>query len=96
MVKVGLVGALGYAGRELMRLLVPHPEAELVAAVEPEAGQPLAEALPAFRGLVDLVLEPFDAKALAEKCDVVFMAVPGVVSMGLGKALFEAGVDWPW
>jgi N-acetyl-gamma-glutamyl-phosphate reductase len=92
MIRVGLVGAMGYGGRELMRLLVAHPEAELVAAVDLEGGQPLAEALPGFRGLTDLTVETFDAKALSERCDVVFLALPGTLSMDLGGALYDAGV----
>ena len=51
MVKVGMVGAIGFGGREFMRLLMAHPEAELVAAVELEGGKRLDEVLPAFRKL---------------------------------------------
>ena len=92
MVKVGMVGAIGYGGREFMRLLMSHPEAELVAAVEIEGGKRLDEVLPAFRKMTDLVLETFDPEALAKKCDVVFIAVPGTKSMGLGARLLDAGV----
>jgi N-acetyl-gamma-glutamyl-phosphate reductase len=92
MIRVGIVGALGYGGREFMRLIMAHPEAELVAAVVREGGKKLAEALPAFGKMSDLTLESFDAKSLAERCDVVFLAVPGTRSMELGAALFDAGV----
>ena len=91
MVKVGMVGAIGYGGREFMRLIMAHPEAELVAAVEVDAGKRLDEVLPQFRKLTDLTLETFDAASLAKRCDVVFIAVPGTVSMKLGAQLREAG-----
>ncbi len=91
MIKVGMVGAIGYGGRELMRLLMAHPEAELVAAVEVEGGKRLDEVLPQFQKLTDVTLETFDAASLAKRCDVVFIAVPGTVSMKLGAALREAG-----
>ena len=91
MVKVGMVGAIGYAGREFLRLMCMHPEAEIVAAVEVEGGKRLDEVLPAFRKTTDVVLETFDAESLAKRCDVVFMALPGNVSMDLGKALRKAG-----
>lgn len=91
MVRVGMVGAIGYAGRELMRLIMAHPEAELVAAAEIDAGKRLDEVLPAFRKMTDLVLEPFDPQALAKKCDVVFLALPGTKSMPLGAQLRAAG-----
>ena len=92
MIRVGLVGAIGYGGRELIRLLGMHPGAELVAAVELEGGRRLDELLPALGKTTDVVCETFDAKALAEKCDAVFIAVPGTKSMAIGQALFEAGV----
>jgi len=92
MIRVGLVGAIGYGGRELIRLIGMHPEAELVAAAEVEGGKRLDEILPAFKKLTDVVCETFDAEALAKKCDVVFIAVPGTKSMGLGAALHKAGV----
>lgn len=92
MIRVGMVGAIGYAGREFMRLLMAHPEAELVAAVEVEGGKRLDEVLPSFRKLTDVVLETFDPEALAKKCDVVFMALPGNKSMALGAQLRAAGV----
>ena len=91
MIRVGTVGAIGYGGRELIRVLGLHPEVKLVAAAELESGKRLDEALPAFRNLTDVVLEPFDAEALAKNCDVVFMAVPGTKSMALGAALRKAG-----
>ncbi len=92
MIRVGLVGAIGYGGRELIRLINIHPEAELVAAAELEGGKRLDELLPAFGKLTDVVVETFDPDALAKKCDVVFIAVPGTKSMALGAALRKAGV----
>ncbi len=92
MIRVGIVGAIGYGGRELTRLLGIHPEAELVAAVELEGGTRLDDLLPQFRKLTDVVCETFDAETLAKRCDAVFIAVPGTKSMALGAALRAAGV----
>ena len=92
MIRVGIVGALGYGGREFMRLIVGHPEATLTAAVTREGGRKVAEVLPAFGKFIDLTLESFDAKSLAERCDVVFLAVPGTQSMALGAELYDSGV----
>ena len=92
MVRVGIVGATGYGGRELVRLLCAHPEAKLVAAASTSAaGQPLTDVVPGFGKLTDVVLETFDAEALAKKCDVVFLGVPGGESMPLAAALRAAG-----
>ena len=92
MIRVGVVGAMGYGARELIRLLGMHPEAEVVAAAELEGGKRLDELMPALRKTTDVVTEEFDADSLARKCDVVFIAVPGTQSMALGKALRAAGV----
>jgi N-acetyl-gamma-glutamyl-phosphate reductase len=83
---------MGYGGRELMRLLSLHPEAQLVAAAEIESGKRLDEMLPAFGKITRVICETFDPKALAQQCDVVFIAVPGTKSMVLGAALRAAGV----
>lgn len=92
MIRVGIVGATGYGGRELIRLLSMHPETELVAAASTSvAGQPLAEVLPAFRKLSNVVFETFEPVSLAKKCDAVFIAVPGRESMPIGTELRKAG-----
>jgi len=92
LIRVGIVGATGYGGRELIRLLAMHPETELVAAASTSvAGQRLADVLPAFRKLTDVVFQAFDAEALAKKCDVVFIAVPSRESMPIGSDLRKAG-----
>lgn len=92
MIRVAMVGAIGFGGREFMRLVSAHPEAEVVAAVELEGGKRLDEVLPAFRKTTGLVLETLDPESLAKRCDVAFLAVPGKASMALGKQLRDAGI----
>ena len=93
LIKVGIVGATGYSARELIRLLGVHPGARIVAvASESAVGVPLSDVLPAFRKVVDLRCEAFDAASLAERCDVVFVGVPSTKSMTFGAALRAAGV----
>lgn len=92
MIRVGIVGATGYGGRELIRLLGGHPGAELAAVASTSvAGKRLGEVLPAFGKCADLVFEPLDPTALAERCDVVFVGVPGKESMAPVAALRAAG-----
>lgn len=93
MIRVGIVGATGYGGRELLRLLFMHPEVELAAVASTSApGKRLDEVLPAFRGMTDVVFEAFDADTLAQRCDAVFIGVPGTQSMEYGASLRRAGV----
>ncbi|HLS91740.1 MAG TPA: N-acetyl-gamma-glutamyl-phosphate reductase [Limnochordia bacterium] len=91
--KVGIVGTSGYAGGELLRLLVSHPQAtvEYVASTS-KVGEKVAEVLPAFHGIYDLVFEPVDAQAMARRCDVVFTATPHGVAMELAQELLDGGV----
>lgn len=74
--RIGVVGATGYVGAEVVRRLLDHPEAELASVVSTSrAGLPLNEVHPGLQGLTDLILEPFDAKALCG-LDAVILATP--------------------
>ncbi len=91
--RVGILGASGYTGVELLRLLLMHPEAEVVAATSRRArGEPIATLFPSLRGQSDLVFEEPDPDRLAERCDVVFCGVPHGVAMTQVPRLLEAGV----
>jgi N-acetyl-gamma-glutamyl-phosphate reductase len=91
-IRAGIVGATGYGGRELLRLLGAHGGVKLSALASTSvSGETLDDALPAFRKMHDLSFESFDAQALAAKCDVVFVGVPGKLSMAPVAALRAAG-----
>ena len=91
--KVGIVGAAGYAGAELIRLVLGHPEFELVAITSnADAGQPLSSVYPSFAGVSDLVFTTHDAPEL-KNCDAVFLAVPHTAAMAQVPALLAAGVS---
>lgn len=98
--KVGILGAAGYTGAELIRLIDLHPDLDLVyVAARENAGQTLGSVIPSTQGvegLGGLVLEPFeekDATELAKKLDVCFTALPHAASARLGGALLDAGVQ---
>jgi N-acetyl-gamma-glutamyl-phosphate reductase len=93
--RVGILGAGGYTGAELVRLLHGHPQLSIVmVGAREKAGKRLSEVLPGalgVAGLSDLVLEAFEpeqAAALAKRIDVAFLCLPRA-----GKALYEAGVQ---
>jgi len=91
-IKVGIYGASGYTGEELMRLLISHPEATVVAATSRRfAGAPVAEVYPAFSGLTDLVYTDASPEAVADLADIVFLAVPHGVSMEFAPIVLKAG-----
>ncbi|MCU7929411.1 MAG: N-acetyl-gamma-glutamyl-phosphate reductase [Candidatus Thiodiazotropha sp. (ex Codakia rugifera)] len=92
MIKVGIVGGTGYTGVELLRLLVTHPECELIAITSrSESGKSVAELFPNLRGYSELrFVEP--DPALLRGCDLVFFATPNGVAMTQVPELLEAGV----
>ena len=81
MIKVGIIGATGYAGSELVRLINQHPKAELVTMTSQSyAGQEYKEVYSNYSHL-DYVCEEEHIEEMAEKCDVIFLALPhGVAS----------------
>lgn len=86
-VRVAVAGASGYAGGELLRLLVSHPEVELGAlTASTSAGSRLGEHQPHLPMLADRVIEPTTAATLAGH-DVVFLALPHGASAELAAQL---------
>src|SRR5258708_5150048 len=72
--KVGIIGAGGYAGGELLRLLLGHPEvSEIVAGSESLAGKPVTAAHPNLRKRTRLEFVPYDG---VTGCDVLFLSLP--------------------
>lgn len=93
--KVGIVGASGYTGEELVRLLARHPHVTLShAASRSLAGTPLAKALPQYREMLPpgLLFADADATALAaEAVDFWFLALPHGVAAAFARAFVNAG-----
>jgi N-acetyl-gamma-glutamyl-phosphate reductase len=92
MIKVGIVGATGYAGVELIRLLLGHPNVAVQRLTSrAEAGVRVDRLFPSLRGHIDLTFEDPAAVDFAD-CDLVFFATPHAVSMNTVPALLDRGV----
>ena len=78
--KIAIVGASGYSGEELVRLLLNHPHAELTAVTSRQnAGQTLAQIFPRFANhprAKELRFSEPNAAVLAKQADIVFLALP--------------------
>lgn len=86
-VKVAVAGASGYAGGELLRLLLTHPQVEIGAlTANSNAGEPLGSLQPHLLPLADRVLEPTTVEVLHGH-DVVFLALPHGTSAALAEQL---------
>lgn len=91
--KAGVVGAAGYAGAELVRLLLQHPDFELTCITSnADAGQPIASVYPSFAGQTSLAFTTHDDPALAN-CDVVFMATPHTAALAAAPKYLAAGTS---
>jgi N-acetyl-gamma-glutamyl-phosphate reductase len=90
-VRVAIAGATGYAGQELLSLLVRHPEVNLVAAMSSSpdsASRPMPRLARTWEGRV----EPLDRARLATDASFVFLAVPEAAAAELAPPLLQAGV----
>ena len=92
MIKVGIVGASGYTGGELVRILSRHPQAELVCvSSRTYVGRKIGEVFGSLWGLVDLVCDDMSPEEAAARCDLVFTAVPHGAAMSVAPAVKRAG-----
>jgi N-acetyl-gamma-glutamyl-phosphate reductase len=95
-IKVAVVGASGYTGMELLRLLLVHPGVELVAATSrQEAGKPLSLVFPRFGGIpgAGLVFSEPDPEGLAASgAQAAFLALPHGVAAEIARALLARGL----
>ena len=92
MIKVGIVGGTGYTGVELLRLLIQHPDTEIIAITSrQEEGVAVADRYSSLRGYLSLAFSSPENAPLAE-CDVVFFATPHGVAMNQARTLLDAGV----
>jgi N-acetyl-gamma-glutamyl-phosphate reductase len=81
MAKIGIAGASGYTGFELLRLLTNHPNIEIVFLTsETYQGEDISKVFPSIRGLVDTKLSSIKSVS-SEACDLVFLALPHTTSM---------------
>ncbi len=92
-VRIGVVGATGYAGVEIVRLLTRHPNAQITCVTsESRSGVPLSAVFPHLSGYVPEHLRPFSPTEVAELADVVFLARGNGWAMKHAATLLQAGV----
>ena len=91
--KVGVVGASGYVGGEILRLLVSHPHAEISMVTSRQyVGEYISRIQPGLKGFTDLTFSELDYDKLTDKCDLVFTAVPHGTAVDIVKALYDRGM----
>jgi N-acetyl-gamma-glutamyl-phosphate reductase len=92
MLKVAIVGASGYTGVELLRILHCHPEAAVTCVTsERSAGKRISDIYPGLRGRCDLLLENLEPVRVAGKADFIFTALPHKAAMEVVPTFLEMG-----
>lgn len=92
-VKAAVVGATGYTGIELVRILLSHPSVEISSITSnSQPGKIYADIFPSFKDLTSIKTELFDPELIAGKSDVVFTALPHGLSMEKVSLLLDKGV----
>lgn len=88
MIKAAIIGGSGYVGGELIRLLLFHPQVELIAVTsESHAGEKVSDVHKNLFTICDVKLQKEDIKDLSQKVDVLFFALPHGACMGKIKGL---------
>ncbi len=92
MIKAAVVGATGFTGSELIRILLQHPNAQLAAVTsESKAGRTLSQVHPAFEGMSELTLIQADDLNVSDY-DILFLALPHRISMNYVKRWYSEDV----
>jgi N-acetyl-gamma-glutamyl-phosphate/LysW-gamma-L-alpha-aminoadipyl-6-phosphate reductase len=91
--RIGVIGGSGYAGGELLRLLLRHPQAEVTTVTSQRyAGEYLYMIHPNLRGHTQLKFSPVSDEEIAARCDTVFLATPHGTSKDLAPGLLARGL----
>jgi N-acetyl-gamma-glutamyl-phosphate reductase len=89
--KIAIIGASGYAGGDLIRLLLSHPQAEVTCATSRKfAGKPLESVHPHLKGYTRLDFENPSVDAI--DADVAFLSVPHTAAMAYARPLLDRGI----
>lgn len=93
MIDVAVIGASGYTGIELSRILLGHPKLRLVAATSrAESGRRLADVYPRLTRATEIRFEDLDMPAVAKRASVAFVALPHTQALTLVPQLLSLGV----
>jgi N-acetyl-gamma-glutamyl-phosphate reductase len=92
MIPVGIVGVSGYTGLELVKILLFHPNFKLVYVANTEGDTILSTLHPSLEGVTDMRVSKFISSEAADRCELVFLALPHKAAMNSAKELLALGV----
>ncbi len=91
-IKTGIIGASGYTGLELIKLLVQHPTFRLTLLATTDGGGTVDALHPALAGVESMPIDTADVDVIAARCDLVFLALPHKTAMALARPLLHKGL----
>jgi len=92
MINIGIIGATGYAGEELVDILLKHPYVRITnISAKIDKPKSISEIFPRFKNKIDLICTEPKIKEIINKCELVFLALPHTVSMESAPLLLTAG-----
>ena len=91
-IPVAIIGASGYTGLELVKIIVNHPRFELGYVATSTGGAKLTELHPSMQGIFECDVYKADARDVAKTCELAFLALPHQTAMGFVKELMALDV----
>jgi N-acetyl-gamma-glutamyl-phosphate reductase len=89
---VAIVGATGYTGLEILKILLRHPRAELASLTAKVDGTiKIQDEFPVLQGTVDMDCSPVNTEEVCRKAEIIFLSLPHTVSMRFAPAFLRAG-----
>lgn len=93
MIKIGIAGATGYSGEELVTCLLKHKEARITSLSSFSTKEaPYSSIFPVFKGKIDSYCGKFNLNEICKTCDLVFLALPHTESMKYAPKFIEKGI----
>ena len=93
MIKIAIIGATGYTGRESIALLLNHSDAEITHLFSLEyVGESIAKVFPQFLNRIDLTIQKTDLDVVAKNCNTAFLCIPHTASMEIVAELLRKKV----
>ena len=91
-INVGVIGASGYTGLELVKILIKHPSFNLNYVANSEGKTTISELHPSLNGVCNLEVQKADTTIASELCELIFLALPHKTAMAYVKPLIASGV----
>jgi len=92
MIHVGVVGASGYTGLELVKMLLGHSGFKLTYLATTQGDTLIEKLHPSLEDILSFDVEKADVELVSQKCDLVFLALPHKTSMGFAKTLLDKNI----